>query len=196
MPFSGYGFNLGHSLAYGYTSYITGYLKANYPEEFFCACLNVENERKNHDKILVFARDAKNFGIKFLPKQVNTACVKYKIIKKKDEQNGILQTEMSPSLMVKGVGKPSAEEIEKHKPYASFRDLACKTDSRLVDQEVIGALIDEGFFDSMLSKKEDKKAGNKKTKWTKEELLKMFSDYREDMIKAAKRGLSSADIFE
>ena len=47
--FAGYGFNKCHSAAYGWVSYQTAYLKANYPVEFMAAVLS--NEISNTDKI-------------------------------------------------------------------------------------------------------------------------------------------------
>jgi DNA polymerase-3 subunit alpha len=191
VPFSGYGFNFSHSLSYSLTSYISGYLKANYTEEFMCAYLNAENERKNHDKIELLENDLKNFDIELLPKKINSCGAEYHIVKKKNISQGITKSQFSPSLAVKGVGKDSAIEIEKHAPYKDLKDLAIKTDSSLVNQEVIGALIDFGFFDDMIT---SYNKANKK-KLNKEAILEFFASIRKDIKTVAKKGGISEDLF-
>ena len=43
--FAGYGFNRSHSAAYGWISYQTAFLKANYPVEFMAAVLSQRNQQ-------------------------------------------------------------------------------------------------------------------------------------------------------
>jgi len=195
IPFASYGFNLAHSAAYGTLAYICGYLKANYPDEFFCSLLNVENERKKHEKIEEFLIDAEKFNILLLEKDLNECEVNFKIVRKKDVSSGVLNTEISPSLMVKGVGSESATNIAENKPYKNLRDLALKTDTKLVDQDVVTCLVDAGFFEKAY--KEMKKKSRKVTKETfKDAILQKFKSLRDDMRAAAKRGVQSFDIFD
>jgi len=184
-----------NSCCYAYLSYITAYLKANYPDEFFCAFLNVENFRKKEDKVSDLEKDLKKFDIEILDKDINSCHVKYKIVKKKDMKNGIAKTQISPSLVCKGLGVSSAEEIEKHRPYNDLRDLAEKTDTSSVDKDAIGSLVDAGFFDKKF-KEISKKTKNKLTKENFRTLLQeKFSNIRNDMKKAAKKGVNSLDMF-
>jgi len=199
-PFSSYGFNLSHSCCYGYISFITAFLKAHYPDEFFCALLNVENSRKNHDKVEVFEADAKKFGIVIADKEINKCKVEYVISSKKDLSSGTTCTVITPSLMVKGIGMDSARELARKAPYKSLRDISYRTDTKQVDLDVIGCLIDAGFFERQYRKsKKAKKFKARKESDRREEfragLLKKFKQMRDDQKKAFGRGVDSGDLF-
>jgi len=193
-PFAFYGFNLSHSLAYGFASYISCYLKAHYPDEFFVSLLNVENERKKHEKIDVFFKDAKSFDIEFSDHDINKCEVFYRIVKKKDVSSGVMKTEISPSIMVKGIGQPSAEELMRCRPYTNLRDMAFKTNTRLIGLDTISSLIDAGFFQKAYkqSKKKDKSL---EFDSFKESVLSKFKKLREDRRSAGNKGVESTDIF-
>lgn len=60
-----YGFNKAHSQSYGYMAYITAYLKAHYPLEFYVATINSEDG--NQEKILPYIQEMQRKGIKILP---------------------------------------------------------------------------------------------------------------------------------
>lgn len=64
VTFALYGFNRGHSAAYGYTSWVTAWLKANYPAEFIAALLtSVAGEK---DKLVNYILHAKEMGVEVL----------------------------------------------------------------------------------------------------------------------------------
>lgn len=67
--FGRYGFNLGHATGYGFITYWTAYLKANFPGEFFTANLN--SQIGVLDKIGDLLRDAERHGINVLPPDIN-----------------------------------------------------------------------------------------------------------------------------
>src|SRR6187402_2652466 len=54
--FASYGFNKSHAAAYGFLSYVTAYLKANYPKEWMAALMTCDS----HDltKVSKFIREA------------------------------------------------------------------------------------------------------------------------------------------
>ena len=60
-----YGFNKAHSQSYGYMAYITAYLKAHYPLEFYVATINSEDG--NQEKILPYIQEMQRKCIKILP---------------------------------------------------------------------------------------------------------------------------------
>lgn len=62
---SQYSFNKAHSQSYGYMAYITAYLKAHYPLEFYVATINSEDG--NQEKILPYIQEIKRKGIEILP---------------------------------------------------------------------------------------------------------------------------------
>lgn len=185
MPFADYGFNASHACGYGYVSFQTAYLKAHYPEEFFCALLNSINVRKDFDKMAIVAADLKNFDIKLRENDINLSSVGYNVIKKKDLQNGIKQSEIAPSLMCKGVGKSPAADIAKHKPYANLRDLALKTNSKIVNSGAISSLHENGYLDSILSPKQ--------SRMNREDLILDFNESRNAIKKAKKKGIDPSE---
>ena len=185
MPFADYGFNASHACGYGYVSFQTAYLKAHYPEEFFCALLNSINVRKDFDKMAIVESDLANFDIKLRENDINLSDVGYNVIKKKDLQKGIEQSEIAPSLMCKGVGKKPAEEIAKHKPYSDLRDLALKTNSKIVNSGAISSLQDNDYLDSILSQKQ--------SRMKTEDLISEFNEYRTAIKKTKKKGIDPSE---
>ena len=179
IPFAYYGFNKSHAAAYSLNSYITAFLKANYPEEFMCAYLNVETRRRKLDRVLELERECRNMGIKLLPRDVNNSSLTYEIIRKKDMGQNITASEIRPSIHCKGLPTAAAETIVANRPYKSIKELAEKTDSSL-DTEGMGALIDANCF------KEKNKS----------KMVEQFKIIREDMKIMKKRGLQSGNIFD
>lgn len=185
-----------NSAGYGYLSYITAYLKANYTDEFMCAYLNVENHRKKHDKIKILEKDLKRFNIDLLEKDVNVCGVDYRIKRKKDFNAGIEKTEIIPSLMCKGMGLESAKELEDKQPYEDLRELAFKTDTKTVNQDTIAALSEGGFYDDAFKSVNKKLKKGQKIK--KEQFVQMmvdkFASLRKDILKNKKRGIGPEDL--
>ncbi len=185
-PFSSYGFNLAHSACYGYNSYSTAYLKANYPDEFICSLLDVtitSTSGERHDKVAAFEREFKRkMGIKFLSRDINKCKVSYTIEKRRDAKEGVKKTEIRPSLLCKGLLTKSATNIEENAPYDDLRDMIRKTDSSLVDTRVVDALARGGYL-------------GKKHIDDPSVVVKDFVITREDMKKTAKKGVESIDMF-
>lgn len=177
-PYALYGFNLSHSLAYGYLSYICAYLKANFPEEFICSYLNVETKRRKLDRVIELEREARRMGMTILTRDINQCTCRYEIVRKKDEKSGIPNSEIRPSIHCKGLSELAAENIVANRPYNSIREFAEKTDSSVVDAESAQALCDARFF---------------KTK--PEKLLEEFRLVREDLKNNKRKGRESRDMF-
>ena len=75
--FAGYGFNKSHAAAYAFISYQTGYLKANYPVEFFAATLSLDIT--NTDKLAVFYQDARRFNVVIRPPDINRSMADFDV---------------------------------------------------------------------------------------------------------------------
>lgn len=183
MPFSLYGFNLAHSLEYGFLSYQTAYLKANFPEEFMVANLNVTLARRVMDDLPFYEKECKKRKIEILPKDINLCDLEYKIVSKRDPLNGIMTSQIRPPVLCKGMPSSAAEEIVKNRPYKNLMDLVRKTEANFVTADAIGALFDAGFFSKEYKKDKDK-------------LLKDFKTMREDIKKTDKEGGEIRNIFE
>ena len=166
-----------NSCAYGYLSFQTAYLKANFPDEFACGHLNTFVKRggqKDWEHVEMMEKECqKNLNIKLLPRTISECDFTYKIVRKKDPSKGIMQTEIRPSLLCKGVGHKAAQNIADNRPYKNVEDLAIKTDTKYVTSEIIAAYADMGYFGG--------KTGQRK----KDEIVQQF-DLTRKGIKAAK----------
>lgn len=151
--FAGYGFNKSHSAAYGCVSYRTAYLKAHYPLEYMTALLNAEiggSKAKAGEvkKLVEYIEDAKEFGIKVLPPDIQFSSSKFSV-EGKNIRYGLLG--------IKNVGESAAEEIskarEKCNNFESFDDFLAKVDLSVVNKKAIESLAKSGTFDSFSKNK-------------------------------------------
>jgi DNA polymerase III subunit alpha len=77
VTFALYGFNKGHSAGYGKLAYDTSYLKAHYPLEFICACINSKDGK--HEETMPYINEAKRMGIKILPPDARVGNMEWSI---------------------------------------------------------------------------------------------------------------------
>ncbi len=136
--FASYSFNKSHSVAYGYISYWTAYMKAHYPEEFFVVKLSTE---KSDKKFINLIRDAKNMGFTILPPDINESQVDFTIAGKGKIRFGLAR--------IKGVGEDTAKLIveSRKKRWNSLSEFLRSVDQRKVNKRVVEALIKAGAFD-------------------------------------------------
>ncbi len=137
--FASYSFNKSHSVAYGYISYWTAYVKAHYPAEFFAVKLTTE---KNDNKFINLIKDAQLMDFRILPPDINKSDVGFTIEGEREIRFGIGR--------IKGVGDEAAREIIRARSSSSFRglqDFVARVDGRKVNKKVIEALIKAGAFD-------------------------------------------------
>jgi DNA polymerase-3 subunit alpha len=179
IPFSDYGFNAAHSCCYAYNSYITAYFKANFPEEFFTASLNVEAQRKKWEKVLKMERDLYRNEITLLDRDkegINRCKFHYEIVDRK--RNGS-RGKIRPALLCQGLTWAAAEEVEKKQPFKDMRDFAKRTASS-VDSKSVECFGLSGFF------------GRGKG----QRAVIDFTAFRNDLKKTASRGESDDDMYE
>jgi len=168
--FAGYGFNKSHSAAYGWITYQTAYLKANYTVEFMAALLS--NEVNNTDKISIFVGECQRLGIEILPPDVNRSSLKFSPEIRKDESgtrdferprgeggNQEIRKEEAEGkrgirfglAAIKNVGEAAMEaaiaERESNGQFASLEDFCRRLDSRKINKKVIESLVKCGAFD-------------------------------------------------
>jgi len=142
--FAGYGFNKSHSVAYGWISYQTAYLKARYPVDFMAAVLS--NEISNTDKISIFVGECKRMGIRILPPDVNRSALKFL-----PEMDGEVPGIRYGLAAIKNVGEAAMqsaiEERERGGLFKSLDDFCSRLDSRKVNKKVLESLVKCGAFD-------------------------------------------------
>ena len=186
MPFADYGFNKAHACCYAYNSYLTAYLKANYPEEFVTAYLNVEINRANYDKVIILEGMCKDMNIEVLPRHINECKLDYYIVRKSDAATNVLRSQIMPSVKCKGLSHSAAVDIVEKQKYKSLQDFAERTDPKTVDAKAFDALLQAGFF----------KSGASHSVKKIEAIAKQFEIIREDLKRARKKGVSIGNMFE
>ncbi|MDO8471208.1 MAG: DNA polymerase III subunit alpha, partial [bacterium] len=77
-PFQGYGFNKAHAASYGHISYITAYLKANFPAIYMSAVLTAESG--DVEKIGVMIKECSRMGIEVLPPSINESFSQFTVV--------------------------------------------------------------------------------------------------------------------
>jgi DNA polymerase-3 subunit alpha len=141
-PFAGYGFNKSHAAAYGWISYQTAYLKANYPLQYFAALMS--SVRDKTDKLVEYIDEAKKLGIEVLPPDVNASLVDFAVVG--DQIRFGLAA-------VKGVGENAVRAIldarEAKGLFVDLFDLVKRVDQKAANRKVYEALIKCGALDRL-----------------------------------------------
>ena len=134
-------FNKSHSTAYGYVTYQTAFLKANYPVEYMAALLTANSG--DQDKVQRYIATCINMGIKVEPPDVN--------------RSGIDFTPLQDSILfglsaVKNIGLGAIEHLllaREEGLFQSLADLCSRADSRTINRRALEALIQSGALDSL-----------------------------------------------
>ncbi|WP_416672788.1 helix-hairpin-helix domain-containing protein [Egbenema bharatensis] len=133
-------FNKSHSTAYGYVTYQTAYLKANYPVEYMAALLTANSG--DQDKVQRYIATCINMGITVEPPDIN--------------RSGVDFTPLQDSILfglsaVRNVGEGAIENIliarEEGGKFKSLADLCDRIDPRTVNRRALEALVQCGAMD-------------------------------------------------
>jgi DNA polymerase III subunit alpha len=153
--FAEYGFNKSHSAAYGFISYQTAYLKANYPVEFMAGLLS--NEINNTDKISVFVAECQRMGIRILPPDMNKSLLQFAPEPGVDRFGDPIRAIRFGLSAIKNVGEGAMEisvrERESHGAFQGLVDFANRVDSRTINKKILETLVRAGAFDFTGSKR-------------------------------------------
>lgn len=120
--FSGYGFNMAHSIMYSMISYYTAYLKAHYPIEFLLANLMSEirsNSKISKNNIEKIKQELRNKGINITPPSINTSSLVYEV-----QPDGSLLTGLEA---LKSVGVEALKEVIEKRPFNNFHDFISRS---------------------------------------------------------------------
>jgi DNA polymerase-3 subunit alpha len=149
--FAGYGFNKSHAAAYSLLAYHTAWIKVHCTAEFFAANMTIEAD--NTDKLKVLLADAKTFGIRFEPPDVNRGTHRFEPIDDRTVRYGLGA--------VKGTGQSAIDAIvaaregvgphqgEGGGPFRSLFDFCARVDKQKVNKRAVEALVKAGAFDSL-----------------------------------------------
>ncbi len=137
--FASYGFNKSHAAAYGYLSYVTAYLKANYPGEWMAALMTSDCD--DLSKVTKHIRESQKMGIAILPPDINESGKQF------------LSTEKGIRFAmgaIKGVGEGVVDVILEERlkgNYKSLFDFIQRIDTGKVGKKVMENLVEAGCFD-------------------------------------------------
>lgn len=145
--FAAYGFNKSHAAAYAYLSYVTAYLKANYPKDWMAALMTCDqNDLSKVGKVI---REAQSIGIAILPPDVNEAAAFFIAADK-----GIRFALSAIRGIGSGVVEALIEERKKNGPYRSLYDCIQRIDTKKVGKKALESLCESGAFDFTLWSRE------------------------------------------
>ncbi len=74
-PFADYGFNRSHAFGYGFVSYQTAWLKANYPAQYLASLLTSVKDDK--DKTAIYLAECRAQGIEVLVPDINVSATDF-----------------------------------------------------------------------------------------------------------------------
>ncbi|WP_117161814.1 DNA polymerase III subunit alpha [Paraliobacillus sp. X-1268] len=139
IRFSNYGFNRSHAVAYSLISYQLAYLKANYPAYFLTDILS--SVAGQHDKISLYAKEAKELGIEILQPSINKSYGGF-MVEKGNIRMGLWS--------IKGIGNQVIKEILQARKAGKFKhlfDFCLRVPVQIVNRPALEALIMAGAFD-------------------------------------------------
>ncbi|MCC6639061.1 DNA polymerase III subunit alpha, partial [Candidatus Falkowbacteria bacterium] len=146
--FARYGFNRSHAACYGMVSYITAYLKANYPPEYMAALLT--SDLDDIDRIAVEINECRQMGIDVLLPDINESFTRFTVVAQSLAQ-GRPRIRFGLS-GIKGVGENIARTIIRVRkeggPFTSLVDLLTRVQSRDFNKKSLDSLIRSGALDS------------------------------------------------
>jgi DNA polymerase III subunit alpha len=138
--FAAYGFNKSHAAAYGFLTYVTAFLKANYPKEWMAALMTCD--RDDLSKVSKFIRECQSMGIAMLPPDVNEAGAAFTATPK-----GIRFAMTGIKGVGAGVVEAIIQERTKGGPFTSLYQFFKRIDTKKVGKKVVESMVGAGCFD-------------------------------------------------
>lgn len=135
-------FNKSHSTAYGYVTYQTAYLKANYPVEYMAALLTANSG--DQDKVQKYITNCQSMGIEVEKPDINRSGVDFTPVE------GKILFGLSA---VRNVGETAIacilETRAKDGPFTSLSNLCDRVELRTVNRRALESLIHCGAMDCL-----------------------------------------------
>ena len=141
-PFADYSFNKSHSVGYGYITYQTAWLKANYPVQYLAALLT--SVKTNLDKAAVYLSECRQLEIPVLVPDVNASMSDFSC-----EERSIRFGLSAVRNVGEGVAGLLIEEREANGPFTDFHDFCDRVEPTVLNKRTVESLINGGAFDSL-----------------------------------------------
>ena len=142
VKFAEYCFNKSHSTAYGFVTFQTAYLKANYPVEYMAALLT--SNSGDQDKVQMHIANCLAMGIEVLPPDINRSLVDF------TPQGNTILFGLSA---VRNLGLGAIEALltsrEQDGAFRSLAELCDRIDLHAVNRRALESLILSGALDSL-----------------------------------------------
>jgi DNA polymerase-3 subunit alpha len=140
-PFAGYGFNKSHAAAYGWISYQTAYLSANYPLQYLAALMSSIDKT---DKLVEYIEETRRRGIPVNPPDINASQLSF-AVDHKAIRFGLGSIKGMQGTSLDGI----LTERESGGEFASIFDLVSRTRIRNVARKTIETLVKVGACDNL-----------------------------------------------
>jgi DNA polymerase-3 subunit alpha len=146
-PFADYSFNKSHSFGYGYVTYQTAWLKANFPPEYFAALLT--SVKTNKDQTAVFLNECRQMGIEVLVPDVNESVSDFSVRTDPDGKSAIRFGLSAVRNVGEGVVAHIVAARQEGGPFTDFYDFCDRVDPSVLNKRCIESLAKAGAFDSV-----------------------------------------------
>lgn len=138
-----YSFSKNHSVPYGLLSYITAYLRVNYPVEYMAAALSTVQD--NEERLRLYLEGSKALGLSVLPPSINYS--EYNFAVKSD-------TEIVYGFSgITGIGGVLANKMvasRDEENYKSLFDFMRRVDVDILNKKIIEHFTASGCFDELI----------------------------------------------
>lgn len=138
--FASYGFNKSHAAAYGYLSYVTAYMKANYPKEWMAALMTCDCD--DTAKVSKFIHECQAMSISILPPDINEAGKTFQATDK-----GVRFAITAIKGIGEGVVDAIIEERKRKGPFLSFYQFFKRCSAKKIGKKAIESMVWAGCFD-------------------------------------------------
>lgn len=151
VTFAAYGFNKGHAAAYGKLSYMTAYMKANFPAEYMAAVLTADSG--DNERIARAVEECKNMNIPVLPPDVNESFEDFGVVVADEKKSDDIDKIRFGLRTIKNFGDHISEivvdERKANGAYKNLEDFLNRIKDKDLNKKSIQALTLSGAFDSL-----------------------------------------------
>jgi len=140
-------FNKAHSVSYSVLTYVTAYLKANYPVEFFTALMSTRSKTLQPKTWAVkapeYINEAKHFGVDIFPPDINRSSFEFTI------HNNEIYFGLNAIRDVGGTAAKYIISARGNTPFKDIWDFINRVNTQKVNTKVFQGLVKAGAFDKL-----------------------------------------------
>lgn len=151
VKFADYGFNKAHSVAYAVISFQTAYLKAHYPVQYMCACLNLnaDSASQENNKLAATIAETKRMDINILKPDIRTSEYDFSVQKDKDG-NDVIRFGYRG---IKSSGEALSKALIANRDKETLHDILMSVDPSLLRKDNLENMAWSGLFDEFGTRK-------------------------------------------